>query len=268
MRLDGRKIETVLDFATTPALAKSGGPEGLSFDPATGELFFNTNLSAGPLPHTGVWRISGGVPQQVIPDFASVNTNVGARNTAFLPSGRLVAGLDYPTPPRIAYRDPDLLTGFAGPPQTPANLFKVFPDEPPFDHDTPGAFPPTRTLAGLAVNNAGTTLFFTSNKRDDQHGGGDLLPGTIFMIPYGRRVVFAPTSCGSLPVVATTCDRILGPLAFDGVGNLYVAAKTPDGINEILRFYPNGSHDVFAPAPLPRGNAGLVYGIAICNQSR
>ncbi|MBI1744545.1 hypothetical protein HYR54_15970 [Candidatus Acetothermia bacterium] len=266
MRFDGSELATVLDFATTPALAMSGGPEGLSFNPANGELFFNTNPTRNTgLPHTGVWRISGGVPLQVLKSFVSVPGNTGARDTAFLPTGRLVAGADYPTPARIVYRDPP----FEGVPQDPIRDFllpgqlqhtiDIFGTRIPGDQNNPGDFPPDKSLGGLAVNNAGTVLFFASNKRDPVvgHGGAQSPPGTIFMC------TLAPSDCnpappGGLRVFAMLANYTLGAMAFDRFDNLYVAATTTDG-PQILRFRrnENGTHDMFS-----RHDAS---GMAVCN---
>jgi hypothetical protein len=92
---DGTGLETVLDFASTPALANTGAPDGLSFalikqDDGRlvpgGELFFNTRASQGNL-HTGVWKLPavGTTPVQVILPFAGEEGNGEA--TAFLTTG-------------------------------------------------------------------------------------------------------------------------------------------------------------------------------------
>ena len=81
---DGHGFTTVIDFAETPALEKSGGPEGLSFGPG-GELYFNTRANSAELPHTGVWRLpaQGGLPVRVMLPFTIQN----AEATAFLIAG-------------------------------------------------------------------------------------------------------------------------------------------------------------------------------------
>ena len=72
LNLDGTGQTVVLDFATTPALVNSGGPEGLSFG-ADGSLYFNTLFAEGYLQATGVWKLPPGsaTPTQVILPFTS-----------------------------------------------------------------------------------------------------------------------------------------------------------------------------------------------------
>jgi sugar lactone lactonase YvrE len=73
MDLDGGDRQVVLDMSATPALRESGGPEGPRFSPDD-ELFFNTRAAQG-FPHTGVWKLAGGTPTQIIEPFAGPRGN-------------------------------------------------------------------------------------------------------------------------------------------------------------------------------------------------
>ena len=86
---DGRDVQVLLDFASTPELQNSGGPEGPSYD-TNGVLYFNTRPSQG-FPHTGTWKFlgPGTAPVQIIAPFAfgSCPATVSAEATGFLTAG-------------------------------------------------------------------------------------------------------------------------------------------------------------------------------------
>jgi len=128
---DGSDLMAVLDFAATPPLDASGGPEGPSFSPE-GELFFNTRASHG-FPHTGVWKLRAedAAPAQIILPFTSENGEA----TAFLPRDPWAGHL--------------LAAGFH------AGL--VVRRAPPFDSPQPGIpfVSGLTTPNGLAINSAG-----------------------------------------------------------------------------------------------------------------
>src|SRR4051812_17583054 len=87
---DGSNKVIVLDPSARTPEGQEFYPEGLSFD-KSGALYFNTSGTPFmPHPHTGVYRIAGGVPankpERVIPAFTT-----HGEGTAFLSTGELLA---------------------------------------------------------------------------------------------------------------------------------------------------------------------------------
>ncbi len=95
VRLDqnGQHKTTVVNFSKVPGLAGSGGPAGLSFNPAdNGELFFGTTLTHGS-PNTGVWSESSSSPAQVVLPLPPNGNANGAGATTFLTTGPFAGNL-------------------------------------------------------------------------------------------------------------------------------------------------------------------------------
>jgi len=124
MDQNGANQTVMCDFATSPGLAASGGPEGLSFGPPSAKsqrLFFNTTLSSG-FSNTGVWRM-GASPIQVMQPGPS--NEVGGA-TAFLTMGPFAGDLlaldegdnkvvRVPSPFTAAQPGIDFITSLTGP---------------------------------------------------------------------------------------------------------------------------------------------------------
>lgn len=93
VRMDqsGNNMTTYLDFSKNRSLSTSGGPEGPSFNPKTQKLYFNTTLSAG-FSNTGVWTMSTGANQVIMPFNGNGNTNGGGA-TVFLSKGPYAGNL-------------------------------------------------------------------------------------------------------------------------------------------------------------------------------
>ena len=192
LNLDGTGQTTVLDFDTTPALATSGGPNGLAFG-ADGTLFFNTVLSHGSLPATGVWKLPPGstVPTQVI-----------------LPTGNYGLVLGFLTAPPFAG---DLIASVTNP-----NIIRV---APPFGNPQTGTDFITTGLiepGGLAVDNNGN-LFISE-------GAGQTSPIYKYAPDGTSRSTYATISGNASGN---------GGIAFDGAGNLYVATSHTSGASAV-----------------------------------
>lgn len=129
---DGTDYTVVLDFASTPELAGSGGPEGPNIMEdrrgTSGRIFFNTRATGigGSQPHTGSWsatRTGKNVTQVLLP-FAGATGN--AEGSDFLFSGPFVRNfltVDFPNGRVLRAGPPfsqpqtgtDFITGLTGP---------------------------------------------------------------------------------------------------------------------------------------------------------
>jgi sugar lactone lactonase YvrE len=96
---DGSNPHVLLDFASTPELQNSGGPEGPSSD-AAGVVYFNTRPAPNPtltFPHTGTWKWAGAgaSPVQILSPFAlgACSATISAEATAFLTAGPYAGNL-------------------------------------------------------------------------------------------------------------------------------------------------------------------------------
>jgi pimeloyl-ACP methyl ester carboxylesterase/sugar lactone lactonase YvrE len=189
LNLDGTGQTVVLDFATTPALVNSGGPEGPSFG-LDGSLYFNTLLSHGNLQATGVWRLSPGstTPTHVILPFTSSGASGSA--TAFLTASPFAGDL-------IATDINDYKVVRVAPPfnnpQTAINLITGIPEP-----------------AGLAVDAAGN-LYVSQGTN----------PATNVVNKYAPDGTFL----GALPPLGGN----LAKMTFDSAGNLYVGLVNSSG---------------------------------------
>ncbi len=89
---EGLNQKTVVAFSQFPALATSGGPDGINFaPPPRSSMFFSTTLAQG-LPNTGVWQTSTSAvkPVQSILAFPPNGSANGGSGTAFLINGPYV----------------------------------------------------------------------------------------------------------------------------------------------------------------------------------
>ncbi len=217
----------VLDFASTPALASSGGPEGPSFGP-TKELFFNTRASQG-FPHTGIWKLPEptppppptppvAAPVQLILPFAGFFGN--GEGTAFAPSGRPVAR------GRFQGFEHNLLAADSPNGRIVRWTFPFTPPQPAVNFIT-GLSSPN----GIAVNNAGN-VFVANNST-------------------GLITSFAPN--GTSPSVFASLVNPL-KIAFDAAGNLYAATFS----GPVLRITPSKITTTIANIP------GEPNGVAVC----
>lgn len=198
---DGTGYTVVLDFATTPELATSGGPEGVNVKEETtgtsGRMFFNTRAS-GIFPHTGSWSATrtGESPRQVLFPFAGAAGN--GEGTDFLISGPFIRNF--------------LTADF------PNN--RVLRAAPPFSQPQTGTvfIPSVTSPNGLSVNP---------------------LTGNVYVAESftGLIKIFTNTGVSTGTQLTAPSGDVLRKIDFDEDGSLFVATATP---GDVLRFGPAG----------------------------
>jgi hypothetical protein len=207
---DGSNYTVVLDFASTPELAMSGGPEEPSFrQQNASQMFFNTRANSPTLPHTGSWNASttGSSVNQVLLPFATPAGN--AEGTDFLING----------PFNGNFLTVDFPNG------------RVLRASPPFSTPQTG----TNFIIGLSAPN-GLAI--------------DPLTGDVFVAESFTGVIKrfsntgAPVGTGIFAVTGFTNRKI----AFDDLGNLYVATVdgpvlkfSPAGVPTTIGSVPGGN---------------------------
>jgi hypothetical protein len=139
-----------IPFSQLPALASSGGPGGLAFQPITGAMFFTTTLSNG-LSNTGIWGMVNHSVAQVMEPFAANGSSNGGGAAAFLSAGPYAGDL-------IALDIANQKVVRIAPPFTPAQAG--------IDFITTNLVGP----GGLALNSAGNIFVSNSDGTIEQFG--------------------------------------------------------------------------------------------------
>jgi Ice-binding-like len=214
VRIDqsGQNMKEVIDFKNFPALAVSGGPVGLSFEPWTNQLFFDTTQSEGR-SNTGAWTMVNYPPVQVILPFPSNGGLNGGGATAFLTTG--------------PYAGNFLAVDVANK--------KVVRVAPPFTSAQTGIDFITTNLAapnGLAVNSQGNIFVSNTDGTIEQFGSDGTFLGQYAATGWrNMNVAFAGQS-----LVVSTADGPLMWILPNGAQSTVGSVADGDGIAICLHY--------------------------------